>query len=165
MAHEANGSLVALRASSRTRRPECPGGWSLIEEKEIRLLHQHVAEKEPASLTAAQHRDELLHLVIAEEEGSEKAPDLPVWHAAGDRSDGFDHRLLRVEKLELLLGEVGDPDARARDALTRFGRERSGHELEERCLPAPLGPRKATRSSRWMERSRSRYTGSHRSSC
>jgi len=121
MGHEANGSLVGLEGVLQDATPrDVQMVGRLIEKKKIRLLHQHVAEKEPASLTAAQHRDALLHLVIAEEEGSEKAPDLPVWHAAGDRSDGFDHRLLRVEKLELLLGEVGDPDARAEGALTRI---------------------------------------------
>ena len=78
----------------------------LIEQQEIIRLKQQLAQRQPASLSPAQHLHFFVDVIATEKERAEQSPHLLAHIAHGQLVDRFKNRLLGIELLFLVLFEV-----------------------------------------------------------
>src|SRR5690606_10402070 len=123
----------------------------LVEQQQVRLPIHDRRKREARALAAGELAHRLEYPVAAKREASEKVARILLAELRVDREEMLHRRAGKIERIDLVLGEVSDREMRAAQRFAADRLELAGKELDQRRLagavraeqPDPLAGRDA----------------------
>jgi len=115
----------------------------LVEHENVRVLQAQDGKRDARLLAARQERHALQAGGARDAEGAEVAAVLLVLAAGEARGHEADGALREVERVDVVLGEEGEAEARVALDDAAGGLERADEQLERRRLAGAVGPHDA----------------------
>jgi hypothetical protein len=106
----------------------------LVQAEQVGRVGHQLGQRQSRLLPTRQDFDLLLDRVAGEEEGTEQLPHLGRAHAGGGAGQLLEDGVGGVERLDLVLCEVGDPDVAAQVAAASLELQHPGQDLQQGAL-------------------------------